>query len=312
MNYTEHRYTSHDHLSLYYREYGQGEQTIICLPGLTRNSKDFHEIATHLAGHYRVLCLDLRGRGQSDRDPKWKNYHPGTYVKDTWKLLDERGIDSIIILGTSLGGLMAMIMAEQQPERVEAIVLNDIGPAIDPVGYARILAYAGRSKPVATWEDAAQQCRETYAVAIPDQPMTFWQEYAQQSFSADKNGLPVTDADPNIGEAIRNSVNLTKWLVRFRKWGILKKVAGVMIDPWDSFRAVSMPCLVIRGGISDILSEEIIDDMQAIKPDLMRATIPIRGHVPLLDETESLQAIDTFLAGLPAKQVESNLPDQSE
>lgn len=300
MNYSEHRYTSHDQLSLYYREYGQGDQTIVCLPGLTRNSKDFHEIATRLASHYRVLCLDLRGRGQSDRDPKWKQYHPGTYVKDTWKLLDELGINSPIIFGTSLGGLMAMIMAEQKPERVGAIILNDIGPAIDPEGYARILAYAGRNKPVTTWEEAAQQCSDTYGIAIPGQPMSFWREYAHRNFSADESGMPVPDADPKIGDAIRHSAPITQWLVRFRKWGILKKKAGVMIDPWDSFRAVSMPCLVIRGGLSDILSEEIVDEMQTIKPDLMRVTIPNRGHVPLLDEPESLHAIDTFLANLPA------------
>lgn len=299
MNYTENRYVSHDKLSLYYREYGLGKQTVVCLPGLTRNSKDFHEIATHLSGNNRVLCPDLRGRGKSDYDPKWKNYHPGTYVRDIWKLLDELGIESAIILGTSLGGLIAMIMAEQKPGRIKAIILNDIGPSIDPVGYARILTYAGRNKPVTSWAEAAQQCSDTYALAIPDMPMSFWNEYVHRNFTEDENGLPVADADPNIGEVMRNSVKLTQWLARLRKWGLLKKIAGVMIDPWDSFRAVSMPCLVIRGGVSDILSEEIVDEMVAVKPDLKRVTIPNRGHVPLLDETESLQAIDSFLSGLP-------------
>ncbi len=298
MNYTESRYVSHDKLSLYYREYGQGKQTVVCLPGLTRNSKDFHEIATHLAANYRVLCPDLRGRGQSARDPKWKNYNPGTYVKDVWKLLDELGIKTAIILGTSLGGLMAMIMAEQKPARINAIILNDIGPQIDPVGYARILAYAGRNKPVNSWAEAAQQCSDTYGVAIPDMPMSFWSEYVQRSFTENERGQPVSDADPNIGEAIRKSVTAVRWLTRLRKWGLLRKIRGVMIDPWDSFHAVSMPCLVIRGALSDILSEEIVDKMVAVKPDLKRVSIPNRGHVPLLDEPESLQAIDSFLAGL--------------
>lgn len=301
MNYTEHRFTSHDGLSLYYREYGQGEQTIICLPGLTRNSKDFHEIATHLSAQYRVLCPDLRGRGQSDRDPKWKNYHPGTYVKDCWELLDTLKINEVIVLGTSLGGLMAMIMAEQRPQHIKAVIMNDIGPQIDPVGYARILAYAGRQKPVTNWQEAAQQCADTYGQAIPDMPMSFWAEYVHRNFAENENGVPVPDADPNIGEAIRNSVKITAWLVRLRKWGILKKIAGIMIDPWDSFKAVSMPCLVIRGGLSDILSEDIVDLMQAVKPDLQRVTIPRRGHVPLLDEAESIQAIDSFLAQLPTQ-----------
>lgn len=301
MNYTEQRYTSHDGLSLYYREYGQGGQTIICLPGLTRNSKDFHEIATHLSTHYRVLCPDLRGRGQSDRDPRWKNYHPGTYVKDCWKLLDDLKISKVIILGTSLGGLMAMIMAEQRPAHVSAVIMNDIGPQIDPVGYARILDYAGRQKPVTTWQEAAQQCADTYGTAIPDMPMSFWAEYVHRNFAENENGEPVSEADPNIGEAMRNSVKLTAWLMRLRKWGILKKIAGVMIDPWDSFKSMSMPCLVLRGELSDILSEDIVDMMQAVKPDLHRVTIPKRGHVPLLDEAESIQAIDSFLAILPGR-----------
>lgn len=300
MNYTEHRYKSHDGLSLYYREYGKANrQTIICLPGLTRNSKDFHEIATHLSTQYWVLSPDLRGRGQSDHDPRWKNYHPGTYVKDVWKLLDELNTKEVIILGTSLGGLMAMIMAEQRPGHIRAVIMNDIGPQIDPVGYARILAYAGRQKPVTTWQEAAQQCADTYGQAIPDMPMTFWLEYVQRNFAENKNGIPVPEADPNIGEAIRKSVKITAWLVRLRKWGILKKIAGVMIDPWDSFKAMTMPCLVIRGGLSDILSEDIVDMMQAVKPDLVRVTIPDRGHVPLLNEAESIHAIDSFLNDLP-------------
>jgi pimeloyl-ACP methyl ester carboxylesterase len=301
MNYKEHRYNSHEGLSLYYREYGQGEQTIICLPGLTRNSKDFHEIASHLSSNYRVLCSDLRGRGQSDHDPKWKNYHPGTYVKDIWKLLDEMGISNIIILGTSLGGLMAMIMAEQRPEHVKAVIMNDIGPQIDPSGYKRILSYAGRQNVVTNWQEAAQQCSDTYALAIPDMPMSFWAEYARRNFAEDKNGMPVSESDPNIGEAIRNSVKFTTWLKCLRKWGILRKIDGVMIDPWDSFKTMSMPCLVIRGELSDILSEEIVDMMHSVKPDLQRATIPKRGHVPLLDEAESIHAIDSFLAGLPTQ-----------
>ena len=131
--------------------------------------------------------------------------------------------------------------------------------------------------------------------------MSFWAEYAHRNFAEDKNGVPVPEADPNIGEAIRSSVKITSWLVRLRKWGILRKIAGVMIDPWDSFKAVSMPCLVIRGALSDILSEDIVNLMQAVKPDLMQATIPKRGHVPLLDEKESIEAINSFLAELPTK-----------
>lgn len=298
MNYTENRYTSHDGLSLYYREYGHADDLIICLPGLTRNSKDFHELASHLAGRYRVLCPDLRGRGQSDRDPKWRHYHPGTYVKDIWTLMDELDINRVTVIGTSLGGLMAMIMAAQRPQCLAAIIMNDIGPEIDPVGYARIKAYAGRQSKVNNWQEAAEQCRQTYALAIPDMSMEFWDSYAHRCYKEADNGIPVPDADSNIGEAIRKGTKVTRILTGLRKLGLLRRIAGVPIDPWDSFRAISMPCLVVRGGISDILSEEIVSRMLAVKTDLQRATIPNRGHAPMLDEPESLRAIDDFLNSL--------------
>lgn len=299
MDFTEHHYQSHDKLSLYYRSYGSGKDVVVCLPGLTRNSKDFHELAIHLALRYRVLCLDLRGRGQSDRDRKWRHYHPGTYVRDTWKLMDQLGIASFIIIGTSLGGMMAMIMASQQPERLKAIVLNDIGPEVDPAGYARILPSIGRQDEVKNWQEAAQQCRETYSPALPDMPLEFWNAFARKSYREGEGGTPELDRDPNIGQAIRKSAWAGRVLVKLRKLRIMHRIAGVPIDPWDAFRAVSMPCLVLRGETSDILSEEIVDRMATVKPDLKRATIPKRGHAPLLDEPASLSAIDAFLEHLP-------------
>ena len=298
MNFTEHRYTSKDGLSLYYREYGQGDDVIICLPGLTRNSKDFHDLATRLSGKYRVLCLDLRGRGQSDHDPKWRHYHPGTYVRDTWKLLDELGINQFIIIGTSLGGLMAMIMSSQQAERIKAVVMNDIGPEIDPVGYARILSYAGIKAHVNNWHDAAARCKLISEQAALGMPKEFWDKFARNTYRENNDGIPELDMDANIGEAIRKGEKTVRLLTKIRKTGILKRVAGVFIDPWDSFRTMTMPTLVLRGNISDILSDDIVERMEAVKPDMQRALIPNRGHAPLLDEPESLAAIDSFLANL--------------
>ena len=298
MNYTEHRYSSKDGLSLYYREYGEGDDVIICLPGLTRNSKDFHDLATRLSASHRVLCLDLRGRGQSDRDPNWRHYHPGSYVNDTWRLMDKLAIDAFTIIGTSLGGLMSMIMASQYPQRLKAIVLNDIGPEIAPIGLARLLSYVGKLKKVENWQQAAAQCEKTYALAVPGKPTEFWDSWSRNSYRENSAGIPELDMDLNIGHAIRSSTRVALWLGKLRKWGLLKKSAGMYIDPWDSFREVSMPCLVLRGEISDILTEDIVDRMAAIKPDLVRVIIPNRGHVPLLNEPESLQAIDDFLTPL--------------
>ena len=118
MSYTEHHYRSRDGLSLYYRSYGSGDDVVICLPGLTRNSKDFEDLAKHLSTRWRVISPDLRGRGRSDHDPKTSHYFAGTYVKDVWTLLDGLDIERFAIIGTSLGGLMAMIMADQQAVRL--------------------------------------------------------------------------------------------------------------------------------------------------------------------------------------------------
>lgn len=287
MGFTEHFYSTHDGLSLYYRSYGSAEDVVVCLPGLTRNSKDFHEIATHLASRYRVLCLDLRGRGRSARDPDWMNYHPATYIRDTWNLFDQLGISNFILLGTSLGGLLAIIMASQRPERVRAVVLNDVGPEADPSGYARISASFDQDVEVKNWNEAARHCKETYEVAIPGMPGEFWLTYVHNNYREGPHGRPVPDSDPNIAEAIRK--------------GDQRHIAGVRVDPWDAFRAITVPCLVLRGELSDILSAEIVERMAVAKPDLKSAVIPNRGHAPLLDEPASLAAIDTFLEQLPKR-----------
>lgn len=287
MGFTEHHYTTLDGLTLYYRCYGSGDDVVVCLPGLTRNSRDFHEIATHLACRYRVLSLDLRGRGRSGRDPDWRNYHPATYISDTWSLLDQLGIANVILLGTSLGGLMAMIMASQRPLRVRAVILNDAGPEANPAGYARILASFEKQDVVTNWSDAVRQCRQTYQGALPDMPAEFWRDFVRRNYREGANGQPELDIDPNIGEAIRK--------------GDLSRIAGIQVDPWAAFAAITMPCLVLRGELSDILSADIVERMSRVKPGLKQAVIPKRGHAPLLFEPESLAAIDTFLEQVPSK-----------
>jgi pimeloyl-ACP methyl ester carboxylesterase len=298
MEYKENYYQSDDGLRLYYREYGRGDRVVICLPGLTRNSKDFHDIALHLSANHRVICPDLRGRGQSARDPNWKNYNMVVYLSDVRQLMTVADIEQGVFLGTSLGGLIAMYLAYQCPKRLKAIIINDIGPDIDPVGHARILASAGKSDEVISWQDAADQCRMKYGVALPDMPKGFWANFARKTFRNDSNGVPVLDIDLKIGDAIRATAKVVRILGVLRSLRLLRTFRGVPIDPWDAFRAVHCPCLLLRGETSDILSEEIIDRMQAVKPDLVRATIPNRGHAPVLDEPESLSAIDAFINGL--------------
>lgn len=298
MEYKEHHYQSPDGLKLYYREYGDGGQAVVCLPGLSRNSKDFHQLALRLAPRYRVICPDLRGRGRSQYDPNGKNYNIIVYTQDVQDLMDAAGLEKAILIGTSLGGFISMTMAYVAPNRLRAIVLNDAGPEIDPAGARRILAYAGEQTPVKDWAEAAERIRQNYGPALPGMPDSYWPDFARQSYREDENGVPVAEVDPVVMTSLKATTRAGKVLKFLGALGLVKNVRGVPVDAWESFRAVTMPCLVIRGAMSDILSASTVERMQAIKQDLAVAAIPQRGHAPLLDEPESLAAIDAFLDSL--------------
>lgn len=287
--YREQRCTSAEGLELYCRLYdgpaprgrtGPQSLTVLCLPGLTRNSRDFEALAPHLATRYRVICPDLRGRGFSARDPQWRNYHPGTYLADVQRMLQALELERVAIVGTSLGGLLGMLLGATAPQRVAGLVLNDIGPEVDPKGITRIKSYTGTLPPVRTWDDAVEQLRSVYGSAWPDLADETWSVLVRRSYRADAAGAPVLDCDPRIGDALRAA----------------PAPAG---DLWPVFaRLHSIPMLVVHGALSDILSVDTIERMQREKPDLERITVGNRGHVPLLDEPEVLTAIDRFLARL--------------
>ncbi len=235
-------FTSADGLRLYYRDYAPAEPgrvPVLCLPGLTRNSRDFEAIAPRIQRTRRVLCADLRGRGLSQHDPEWRNYHPGTYVGDIARLLAESGVPRVIILGTSLGGILAMLVAATAPQLLAGAILNDVGPEVAPEGLKRISTYVGKSAPVTNWAEAAAQAKATYGLAWPDATDDDWMRFARRSY---------TEVD---------------------------------------------------GEISDVLSVETFERMGREKPDLVRVTVAGRGHPPMLDEPESLDAIDSFLSRLP-------------
>jgi pimeloyl-ACP methyl ester carboxylesterase len=302
MSHTEHRYQSPDGLSLYYRSYGSGDNVVLCLPGLTRNCKDFEDLAEHLAGHpatrWRVLTPDLRGRGRSAHDPKPGNYNAGTYAADTWRLLDELSIGRAALIGTSLGGLISLIMADQQPERLRGVVINDMGPEVPPEAVRRILQYVGRTPPAADWAAAARDAAQNYGLAFPGMPDDFWQRQVRLYWKENEQGKPAPDMDPAIGDALRKAQSAMKILRPLRRMGLLKRVRGVPIDPWDLFRALTMPGLLLRGQLSDVLTEETVACMRSVKPDLEVVRVPDRGHAPLLDEPVARDAIDNFLKRL--------------
>ncbi len=272
-------YKSSDGLNLYYRDFGSDRDgtPVICLPGLTRNNRDFEDLANHLSDRRRVITTDLRGRGFSEYDPEWTNYHPLTYVNDIWTLLDHLGIAQVVVIGTSLGGLCSMVMAATDGARVAGVIINDIGPEINPEGIARVQEYTGRVPPVSSWDEAIEQTRTIYGDWLPGLSDDNWKKMAWRAYREDENGVPRLDIDNNIGEAVR-------------------KVGPQKGDPWELFDALSdKPVTLLWGVMSDILTQDIIDKMLTRKPDLNVIAVPNRGHVPLLDEPECLAAIDAFM-----------------
>jgi len=276
-------YRSKDGLKLLYKDFGADRSgtPVICLPGLTRNSRDFEDLAMRLSAGRRVLTTDFRGRGDSDYDPDWDNYHPGTYVDDVWTLLDELGIDRIIVIGTSLGGLCAMRMAKGRHDRVAAVVLNDVGPEINPAGLERVKEYTGRLGPVSSHEEAIQQVKDVYGDWLPGLADEDWERMVWKGYRTGDDGVPRLDFDPNIGRAVR-------------------EVGEQTDDPWHAFSGLGgIPTTLLWGVDSDILTRDIIDRMIGAKPDLEVVEVANRGHVPLLDEPECTAAIDAMLDRVP-------------
>jgi pimeloyl-ACP methyl ester carboxylesterase len=279
-SYAEIVWRSHDGLRLYARVYegpGAGAPTVLCLHGLTRNSRDFEDLAPHLQGLYRVIAPDLRGRGFSARDPQPQNYQPAIYLEDILALLATADAPRVAVIGTSLGGMLAMMMSFSHPDRVAGIVLNDVGPEIDPVGIERIKHYAGRLPPAQTWNEAVAQTRAVYGNAWPGLTEERWQAVARRGYR-EVNGLVEPDADPNIGEALRAAP--ASALELWPLWNALRKV----------------PTLAFRGDRSDILSAATLARMKRENLDLEFLEVANRGHVPLLDEPECIAALDAFLS----------------
>lgn len=282
---TEGYYRSSDGLKLFYRDYpcsAKGKSCpVICLPGLTRNSDDFDNLATLLSKRRRIIATDLRGRGNSDYDADRFNYQPSKYVEDIWQLLQHLDVSKVAVIGTSLGGWMAMVMAHERPAALTGVVMNDIGPELEPEGVARVLASVGMLPPVADWDEAVSQVRQHYELAFPDWPDSKWLHFAQSTYRQLRNGDLDIRLDRNVGVASREGVS------------------GLRQDPWQLFDALRpVPLLVLRGELSDLLSKATLEKMRIRKPDLRTETVRNRGHAPYLDEPEAIDAIEIFLDGI--------------
>jgi pimeloyl-ACP methyl ester carboxylesterase len=276
--YADRHFTVRDGLRLHYRDYpGSGDRPpLLCLPGLTRNSRDFAALAERYSPRFRVLALEFRGRAGSDYDPQPMRYNPLTYAADAIELLDQLGIAQAIFIGTSLGGLVTMTVAAMAPQRIAATILNDIGPELSTAGLDRIRSYVGKDLRFGTWEDAA----ETIANNVGRIPASYsrqdWVNMARR-VCREEGGEICFDYDMAI-------------VMPF------EAAPAPTIDMWPLFAALAQkPLLVVRGERSDLLSAEAAEKMRAAAPTAKFAVVAGVGHAPELDEPEALAALDAFL-----------------
>lgn len=265
-----------DGLRLSYDDQGHGP-AVILLAGLTRNRADFGFLAPYLE-RYRVIGLDARGRGASEPDPM-RGYTIAREAQDVIALLDHLALERVTVIGTSRGGLVAMMLAALQPERLCGVVLNDIGPVIAAPGLARIMDYVGQRPPWGTLDEAALALADAHKDAFPDVPLERWHQQARAQFAEGVTGLELR-YDPALRDAL------------------LEQAAAhpAPHDLWPLYDALAtLPLAVIRGANSDILAPETLAEMRVRKPDLICAEVPNRGHVPFLDEAPSLAAIRQLL-----------------
>ncbi|MBU2587984.1 MAG: alpha/beta hydrolase [Alphaproteobacteria bacterium] len=283
--YEDRFWDSSDGLTLHYRNYpgpeGGTALPVLCMHGLTRNARDFAGLADELAATRRVIVPEMRGRGQSDYAPDSDTYTPTTYVADVEKLLAEQGIARFIAIGTSMGGLMTMLMAYAQPGRMAAVVMNDIGPEVDASGLARISGYVGQGRSYPTWVHAARGLADAHSAAAPDYTLDQWLEMAKRTMVVTQNGRIGFDYDMAIAEPFAKPGN------------------AAPPNLWLAFEALrGVPMLLVRGGLSDLLSAETVKQMAARNPAMTTITVPRVGHAPTLDEPEVRAAINALLGGV--------------
>ena len=245
-NFTSEYFTNPDGLKQHYRDYNNapaGAPIVLCMPGLTRNSKDFAGIAEHLSPKYRVICVEQRGRGLSDWDHDPSRYRPDVYVTDMKALIEHLGVDQVVALGTSLGGLLTIMMSALYPGIFKAAIINDIGPEVDPKGIERIMSYVGKGTPPQSWEEVIAATKRANDGVYPDFTDEEWLAFAKKLYT-EVDGVPVVQYDP----AIRNNFE-----------GQSDQSAP---DLWPVFEATKdFPMVVVRGeGLRYSFSRNIDED----------------------------------------------------
>ena len=280
-DFTEGSWTSKDGLELHYRDYpGRSDgPPVLCLHGLTRNARDFADLAERIAGEWRAIVPDMRGRGDSEYARDADSYNPIQYVGDVNLLLEKLGVSRFVSIGTSMGGLMTMLIAMKAPERLAGVVLNDIGTWLERAGLDRILSYAGQGRSFATWVHAARALEESQQVAHPHFELADWIAMAKRTMSITSNGRIVFDYDMKIAEAFAK--------VDFDNQPDLMPAIDAMAN---------IPVLILRGEVSDLFSAANCDEMMARLHNAEAVTVPGVGHAPLLTEPECAAGIERLLA----------------
>ncbi|MEO6340909.1 MAG: alpha/beta hydrolase [Caulobacteraceae bacterium] len=275
--YEEIAFAGVDGAELYARDYGGDGPAVLCMHGLTRNSKDFEGMAAQLSPRWRLIVPDQRGRGRSAYSADPAQYATQVYVGDMWELLTYLGVDRFGVIGTSMGGIMGTIMAAMEPARIWGLVLNDIGAVVDARGIARIKGYVGAPAPAKNWAEAATRMRGINGVAHPDYTDDDWMAMAQRLFREDSQGGLTLAYDPAIAEGMARA-----------------DVAPT--EMWSLFEAtIATPKLVIRGELSDLLTAETVAEMQRREPGMEALEVPRVGHTPTLAEPAVVAAIARFL-----------------
>lgn len=280
--YSDGYWWSPDGLRLHYRDYpgaDDGRPPLLCLPGLTRNARDFEPLVARLAGEWRLICPDMRGRAESAYAKDAMTYVPLTYLQDITRLLADLAITRFVAVGTSLGGVITMLIAATHKDWLAGALLNDVGPVLDEGGLARIRSYVGVNQSHPTWVHAARALAEANGDVYPGYDLEQWLAMAKRLYRLNSGGRVVLDYDMKIAEPIR----------------AMGSEAGV--DMWPVMQAFrGIPTLLLRGGRSDLLSEATAQRMaKEIGESVELATVTDVGHAPTLDEPESVAAIDRLL-----------------
>ncbi len=286
--FRELRWRSSDGLNLVASDYGNkdsGKLPVICIPGLTRNARDFEELAPWVASTgRRVIAVDLRGRGRSDRDPNPSRYAPPTYAADIITLLDSIEVPRALFVGIPLGGIVTMTLASKNLDRIGGAVLNDVGPVIAKEGLARISGYAGKTPEVRSWNDALNYTKQTGGVAFPKWTDADWAVFVRRIFKEGADGVPVLECDRGV---FRPMHPIMVWLLTPMVWGLFKKLA------------TGRPTLLVRGKISDVLDVKTATRMRKEAPGMAFVEVDDVGHAPTLSEAQAKESLARFFAEAP-------------